>query len=386
MFRSAILATSLTAACAVVGQSLTLLTYLNVADTRLAYLLVSAQRHGIYPLLLGVGEPGSWPMGGHRLNAYRRFLLGPVADEELVLMVDAVDVLVFAGPGEIVSRFTEMEARVNRSVFFNAEFPCYPNLPDICTPQYPRTKHGRHLNAGMLIGRAAALREMLRGPIANDLPENDQGWCHRYYIRHTDRVALDEDGELLSSYSGDMRLVGRRLENPATGVQPALVHMVSHSHWPRKAKGVWTDTVYEIFTQLYPKESDEVFGLASVAYQIGGHHRGTFSFRGAGRRAAVRVLEAMICLRCRVWGFGYPAECQEATSWTSAICADLVGALAVLAVLLAAVLVACCRCLCEPDWRPFGVGSISQYYCFDRLGRLLRRRPTGGTLPDLKYF
>merc|ERR1719356_2372502 len=144
----------------------------------------------MYPQILGYGDVAWWPDGlGAKINALRRFVLSDAADEDVVLFLDAFDVLVFAGPEEVMARFAEMEARSQRSIFFNAEEHCAPDFQDICTASYPKAPdpRWRYLNSGMLIGRGAALKEMLRDPVDDVIPFGDQTWYQRYLLRHQDR-------------------------------------------------------------------------------------------------------------------------------------------------------------------------------------------------------
>ena len=64
-----------------------------------------------------------------------------------------------------------MEKTLNRSLIFNGDRDCFPRMEDICTDPPPADiwHHPReYLNSGAFIGRASALRHLLRDPVLRE--------------------------------------------------------------------------------------------------------------------------------------------------------------------------------------------------------------------------
>ena len=71
-----------------------------------------------------------------------------------------------------------MEKTLNRSLIFNGDRDCFPRMEDICTDPPPADiwQHPReYLNSGAFIGRASALRHLLRDPVLRD--DQEQKFC-----------------------------------------------------------------------------------------------------------------------------------------------------------------------------------------------------------------
>ena len=114
-------------------DALHVITFTNTLGTRqLYYYLVSPSRHGLFPKLLGVGRAAWWPDGlGAKINAVRDWVMSPASapdDFDLVLFIDAFDVLVFGGADEIRQKFEPVEKKTSRNLIFNCEVVCFQNF------------------------------------------------------------------------------------------------------------------------------------------------------------------------------------------------------------------------------------------------------------------
>eukprot|EP00747_Dinoflagellata_sp_TGD_P221111 gnl/TRDRNA2_/TRDRNA2_92993_c0_seq1.p1 gnl/TRDRNA2_/TRDRNA2_92993_c0~~gnl/TRDRNA2_/TRDRNA2_92993_c0_seq1.p1 ORF type:complete len:424 (+),score=40.43 gnl/TRDRNA2_/TRDRNA2_92993_c0_seq1:105-1376(+) len=314
-----------------VDQRLTVVTYMNEISDLFGYLQVSAAANGLHPQILGYGDKAWWPDGlGAKINALRDFVHARVADAELVLFVDAFDVMIFAGREEIVTSFEAMEQASNRSLFFNAEKDCFPFLDDICTDDYPQSPfyRWRYLNSGSFIGRGWAMKQMLRNSVDNVMPGSDQAYYQRYFKAFPERVGLDTGCKLLCAIQGlgssfDVLLQPERsriINVRFPGHVPAIVHFVSTAHWSVWKAGVPITVISNVFAILYPIQSERLFGSVQLTLHTDGtQQQRLFDLRGLGREGYLSCMRLSLCIRCRLLG-SEDRECDFAESWSSDTC------------------------------------------------------------------
>ncbi|CAJ1354483.1 unnamed protein product [Effrenium voratum] len=238
-------------AAALAEPQLHVVSYLNKLDRRLGFLQVSAEAQHLYVQLMGLGTRAYMPDGlGAKINALRRFVAGR-NPQDLVICADAFDVLVMGNESEIVEKFLGLETAFNKSIMFNAEAACYPDIENICeaTPAAPSSRW-RFLNAGLFIGRAHAIERMLQEQVPEDI--NDQGWYQRYRRDHPDLVLLDQNCTLLCALYGldDQTLQNGRVLVSPTQTLPPLVHFVSFGHWTLWKNGIATSPLHQTFQIL----------------------------------------------------------------------------------------------------------------------------------------
>mmetsp|Transcript_62087 Transcript_62087/g.201289 ORF Transcript_62087/g.201289 Transcript_62087/m.201289 type:complete len:343 (+) Transcript_62087:1-1029(+) len=270
------------------------------------------------------------PLGIPRAGRRRRFVRAEIAEDELVLFVDAFDVVLFGGRAEIVQRFEELERQQNRSLFFNCEKVCFPNFDDICTADYPASPHPqwRYLNSGAFIGRGAALKQMLKDPVDDVMPGSDQAFYQRYFRYFPERVGVDHECKLLCATQGigeswGIELHGSRLENRITGTVPSVVHFVSNAHWAQWKDGVPTTDLNDVFQLLHPVAGERLFGVVDVGIRVGGsHHSKILSLRSVSREAYHSLMHAVLCIQCRVFG-STDRECSYAPSFGCDMCTEV---------------------------------------------------------------
>jgi len=330
-------------------QRVNLVTYMNEVSPLFGFLQVTAAAHGLHPRILGYGDQAWWPEGlGAKINALRHFVRSEITDEELVLFVDAFDVLVFAGRAEIASRFEELERQQNRSLFFNAEKVCFPPFDDICTEDYPESEfpQWRYLNSGAFIGRGAALKRMLKDPVDDIMPGSDQAFYQRYFRYFPERVGLDTHCQLLCATQGvgdswGIVLQGSRMENRVTGSVPGVVHFVSNAHWAQWREGRPTTDLNDVFHSLHPAAADRLFGVVELVMRVGGSHRSkVFSLKAGSVEAYHKVMRAVLCIQCRLLGSA-DRECDFVPSLACDMCAELRFLFELVFVLSALLLLAC---------------------------------------------
>lgn len=313
-----------------IDEKLTVVTYMNEFDHKFGYLQISASEHGLHPQIVGYSDTAWWPDGlGAKVNRLRSFVLTEVHDRELVLFVDAFDVMVLADREEIVTKFQALEKLQNRSLFFNAEKDCYPYVPDICE-EYPKAPHERwrYLNSGLFIGRGAALKEMLRLPVEDRMEGGDQAFYQRYFKHFPSRVGLDYGCEIVCASHGvtaavDMEVKSSRLKNTATGASPCAVHFVSEAHWAMWRNGTPTSVIGDFFEQVYPEQAEKLFGAVDFSVRVGGSHSSAkITLRGPGKIRYHRLMRAALCIQCNAFR-SQDRECNEVHGIFCDMCADV---------------------------------------------------------------
>lgn len=194
------------------------------------YLLRTAEANGLHVEMLGredFKQNFAWGQNmGQKANAVRSFLNSKVQDNELVLFVDAWDVMVLGNEEEIWERYDALRKATNRTVFFNAEMGCDPVDERWCPVEERagneylqsrgldgRASPGhRFLNSGAWIALGRAAKQMLDlSEIPNKL-ENDQIWFHQTFAKSlepggpgADLLALDRDCAMFqTSFDGEM--------------------------------------------------------------------------------------------------------------------------------------------------------------------------------------
>ena len=164
-------------------------------------LLHSGEFHSMPIKVLGLHEPFSF---GKKLKDVKKHLK-TIPDCDVVLFVDAYDVLITSSEQTILDTFFSM----NAPIIFSVETACHP-FPHLA-PYYPTSPtRFRYINTGGYIGYAKNLKEMFKeiGSIPNEI--DDQGLISVYYLYNPDRIKLDYFCQLfLSLYQvnqGDLKL------------------------------------------------------------------------------------------------------------------------------------------------------------------------------------
>jgi hypothetical protein len=176
----------------------------NLTDN-VRMLQLSAVLSGVHLVTLGLGEP--W--GGYcdKLKWYLAWLSSTSAtvfDDDVVVLLDAYDVLLFPAIGSIGARFKETAAT---PIVFCAENGVYPEAASALF--YRRgggARVARFLNSGCIVGRVGQVREMLEEVLSrSDVFADDQQLYTRFALAHPGLVSLDVDSTLFLTthkYSG----------------------------------------------------------------------------------------------------------------------------------------------------------------------------------------
>lgn len=153
-------------------------------------LLDSCARNNLEVNILGLGKP----YVGHGLKiTYVKEFIHNLPDVDVVLVVDAYDVLVLASKEEILEKYLKCgypvlfgaETNLFRKRHLNKYLKNYPKSP---------TKF-RYLNAGTWIGRIGTLKQIF-AEIKCDMTECDQAKWTGYFVTHQELIGLDYQCEL----------------------------------------------------------------------------------------------------------------------------------------------------------------------------------------------
>lgn len=192
-------------------------------DPALDALIDSCHRKGLGLHVLGINN--LWQGFGNKYLWTAEYLdLQRLSGDDVMVFVDAYDVLALADEREILEKFRESAARI----IFTAEKTCYPD-PSLAV-RYPRSPTSfKYLNSGGAIGYVSDVRAMIE-MIGFQTTDDDQRAITRFFLDHPGRIALDTqctfflplfavgDAEL------DLDLNEGRVVLRETGRRPCFLH------------------------------------------------------------------------------------------------------------------------------------------------------------------
>ncbi len=205
-------------------------TFATDEPPRLDCLRASCRHHGIPLERLGAGRP--FVGHGTKIACLDDFCAGLPADE-IVLYVDATDVLWLRPAAGLESAFLELGADI---VFAAEQYFLYQQPGKFRRwlrhpagrPPFPLR---RFLNAGTFIGRAGALRRLFSACDIRPETPCDQTLFADRFIAGYDGVALDYAQGLFACTGGreglediDYAIADGRLRDRHTGAEPYLIH------------------------------------------------------------------------------------------------------------------------------------------------------------------
>jgi len=246
-------------------------TYADDLRPLLALPMASGSNHGIFLAVVGLGRPVTWGTGlGVKANVIRDFIFNNTEPDDVVVVVDAFDVL-FQGSGEeLLDRYLAIERRTGRTLIFSAEtMNSYPERE----ADFPRTDSPwRYLNSGVVVGRSRALRDLFKEPLPAVILDRHgrkqrlQNWHTDYFLDHQQTSMLDTQCEIAQTVftvdgvctdlAGSRRRLlsvsGGKLLNEVTGTTPIILHFAGPGHWPDKLnqERFGTCCLYEVFRSV----------------------------------------------------------------------------------------------------------------------------------------
>ena len=220
------------------------LTMASKDNPLLQQLLHSCRRHNLSIDVLGLNKP--FPGSGIRLIRMLKYLeKSQFPDDDLLLFVDAFDVLILADEKTIVDKFLKMQVPFLISV--EKTMHRDPELKDLI-PLSPTPF--RFINAGSYMGYVGHLKKWLKALLPINKAFSDQRHIVRHYTQHPEMYAFDYYCQLFIALAFVMdEEISIDAENGVvhcliTGSTPCVVH----------GPGAYGKKKYqEIYDKLFPK-------------------------------------------------------------------------------------------------------------------------------------
>ena len=266
----------------VIKMGLKLVTLVDKIDERMSPLQRSCEEHGLKLEVVGVGT--TWKRNAFKFRVLEKYLQSEgVDDDDVLLLVDAFDVVMNAGESDLMERYLAQ----NADVVFSAEANYYFREADLSQKYwriYPRQEGSVYhfLNSGTFMARASALKALLSEISVTygvDYQDDDQLYqvrsdqylYSRYYVDATlglvhpkFTIKLDSEQKLFGCSGGrmcvaswgrvseiqdylffkyerrmlktfwiketqencrDLSFSGRQFHNTLTGSSPAIIHL-----------------------------------------------------------------------------------------------------------------------------------------------------------------
>jgi len=157
----------------------------------LEQLLVSARYNGLNVEVLGLGQP--YKGNGRKFRYYLEYLQ-TVPENDIILFVDAYDVLILSDQKTILETFYKM----NVPLLVSAETTCFP-FRSLFNQYPPSSSRFKYLNSGGIIGYAGYMKNLF-----HDIPsfkdhQSDQGVLTKHFLSHRNAYRLDYNAEMFIS-------------------------------------------------------------------------------------------------------------------------------------------------------------------------------------------
>jgi len=184
-----------------------------------------------------------------------------IPNDDIVLFVDAYDVLINGSINEAIHKFKEYEC----DILFGAELNCYPSFCKLIHDKVPCFSKYRYLNSGMFMGYKKNIIEIINWKPENEILEicnkgTDQCYYMMYYIENYMKVNIKLDYKcsifqnmFKVSYT-DFCIKDKRYYNKILDKYPCFVHFNGDCF-----KIFKTINMLEIVTQSLEHENFKTF-------------------------------------------------------------------------------------------------------------------------------
>ena len=209
-------------------------------------LIKSCKENNVNMNVDGIGS--KWNGNKDKPTNFINFL-NECRDDQIVMFVDAYDVILFDNIENIINKFLEF----NKPLVFSAEIYCWPDN-DIYKyyPEKTKNEKFRYVNSGTYMGYAKDLKEMLKtynegkncikyNQKDDTIPDgfiSDQRCMHKYYLENLDKIALDHKQKIWSLCAGTKREdydfdlnTFSNLYNKSTNEKSSILHTNSGNSW-----------------------------------------------------------------------------------------------------------------------------------------------------------
>lgn len=222
-------------------QALHVCTVASHHTRRLTQLLESCKRQGISLDILGMGKPFR---GFTEKIIQVQEYLETLPDSDVVMFVDAYDVLILATGEHILDAFLSM----NAPFIVSGEKICFPDKELAC--KYPKSPTPfAYINSGGYIGYVGYIKQLFKDFPSFKAEDDDQRLVTTNYLEHPDKYCIDYHCQIfLTTY--DMRYDELDIDKKRGAVHNVVTHTtpcVIHGN----SKSLWYQYIYN---RLFPKE------------------------------------------------------------------------------------------------------------------------------------
>lgn len=207
-------------------------------------LIKSCKENNININVDGIGS--KWNGNKDKPTNFLKFL-NECRDDQIVMFVDANDVIFYDNPENIKKNFLEF----NKNIVISAEKYCWPDREiSKYYPEETKNEQFRYVNSGSYIGYVKDLKEMLNtyskernckkyNQIDDKIPDgyiSDQRCMHKYYLENLDKIALDYKQKIWSICAGTNRedydiTKYNNLYNKITNQKSSIMHTNGKYSW-----------------------------------------------------------------------------------------------------------------------------------------------------------
>lgn len=207
-------------------------------------LIKSCKENNVNINVDGIGS--KWNGNKDKPTNFLKFL-NECRDDQIVMFVDANDIIFYDNPENIKKKFLEF----NKNIVISAEKNCSPDKDIIeFYPEETKNETFRYINSGSHMGYVKDLKEMLKtynegkncikyNQKDNTIPGgyiSDQRCMHKYYLENLDKVAVDHKqkiwslGALTNREDYDIKEYNY-LYNKITNEKSSILHTNGHYDW-----------------------------------------------------------------------------------------------------------------------------------------------------------
>lgn len=188
----------------------------------LQQLLDSCRRYNVSIDLLGYGLP--FRGNGENLLHVQNYLEA-FPETDIVMFIDAYDVLFMDNANSILAKFLEMKV----PFVISAERYCWPFSNKAAEFTQSDTSF-KYINAGSYIGYISHLKEILKEMSPISPTNDDQGTLTAHFLKNKEKYAFDSKCELFMPLAGvikgdlDIDCNNKSVKCLETGKLPCLIH------------------------------------------------------------------------------------------------------------------------------------------------------------------
>lgn len=172
------------------AEQLHLVTYANRRRIEIDHLRFSAKKNHLK--MIHIGNNTDIIHLSDKAKVFREFLNSdPFPDEDIVMFVDAYDVLIIQEAKEIIKEFKSYHS----PIILAGERHCFPD--GHLAEKYPisNSKH-RYINSGCYIGYVGAIKRMLNKMPIETIHDDQRLFTHYFLFYPHEKIVIDSDCKL----------------------------------------------------------------------------------------------------------------------------------------------------------------------------------------------